>query len=89
MKHYKRWMEEIGFEDVTESNYYWPLNSWAKGKYYKRIAVLAQADFLNGLEGLSLKVMGSMGWSPDRIHTFLDDVKKDVKNTSIHCYCPM
>jgi hypothetical protein len=86
---YKRWFEEIGFEDVVEKKFYWPINAWAKGKYYKQISVYAQADFLSGLEGLSLKVMGSMGYSADEVREFLVGVKKDVKDPSVHCYCPM
>jgi hypothetical protein len=88
-QYYKRWMEEIGFEDVVETKYYWPINSWAKGKYYKHISLYAQADFLNGLEGMSLKVLGSMGWSAEEVRVFLVDVRKDIKDTAIHCYCPM
>lgn len=87
--HYKRWMEEIGFEDVTEKKFYWPVNAWAKGKYYKQLSIIAQADFLSALEGLSLKVMGSMGWSAEEVQVLLVEVRKDIKDTNIHCYCPM
>lgn len=86
---YKAWFEEIGFEDVVEKRFYWPLNPWAKGKYYKHLSVLAQTDLLNGLEGLSLKVMGSMGWSAEEVKEYLVDVRRDVKDTKVHCYCPM
>lgn len=89
VQHYKRWMQDIGFEDVVEKRFYWPLNPWAKGDFYKHISAFAQADFLSGLEGLSLKVMGSMGWSADEVRVFLTDVRKDVKNTDIHSYCSM
>jgi hypothetical protein len=89
VKNYKRWMEEIGFEDVVEKHFYWPLNGWAKGSYYKQIAAYANADFLNGLEGLSLKVYGSMGWSAEKVQAYLVDVKKDVNDISVHCYVPM
>jgi hypothetical protein len=86
---YKRWFEEIGFEDVTEKKFYWPINRWAKGEYYKSISVYAQADFLSGLEGLSLKVMGSMGYSAEEVRELLVGVMKDIKDTNVHCYCPM
>jgi hypothetical protein len=86
---YKQWFEEIGFEDVVEKKYYWPINAWAKGKYYKQLSVYVQADFLNGVEGLSLKVMGSMGWSAQQVRDFLVGVKNDVRNTAVHCYCPV
>jgi hypothetical protein len=89
VQYYKRWMEEIGFEDVVETKYYWPINLWPKEKYYKHISSYAQADLLNGLEGLSLKVLGSMGWPAEEVRAFLVDVRKDIKDTSMHCYCPM
>ena len=89
VKNYKHWMEEIGFEDVVEKKFYWPINPWAKGEYFKRISVFAQVDFLNGLEGMSLKVMGTMGWSAEDVQGFLEGVKRDVRDPSIHCYCPM
>lgn len=87
--HYKRWMEEIGFEDVVERNFYWPLNAWPKEKFYKDLSVYAQKNFLNGLEGLSLKVMGFLGWSAEDVRAFLVDVRKDVKDTGVHCYVPV
>jgi len=34
---YKRWMEELGFEDVVEKTFYWPTNAWAKGRYGKQV----------------------------------------------------
>lgn len=86
VQYYKCWMEEIEFEGVVEKTFYWPVNSWAKGPFYKQICVYAQADFLNALEGLSLKVMGSMGWSAGEVRAFLEKVKRDVENTSVHCY---
>jgi hypothetical protein len=87
--HYKRWMEEVGFEDVVEKSFYWPTSPWAKGKYYKEVAALFQADMLNGLEGMSLKVIGQLGWTADKIRDFLVGVRKDLQDTSVTCYVPM
>lgn len=84
--HYKRWMEEVGFEDVVEKDFYWPTSAWAKGKYYKQIAALFQADMLNGLEGMSLKVIGVLGWTVDEIRAFIVGVQKDLQDTSITAY---
>jgi hypothetical protein len=60
VQHYKRWMEEIGFEEVVVKEFFWPLNPWAKGKYFKTIGEWFGADLLSGLEGVSLKVMGTL-----------------------------
>jgi hypothetical protein len=82
-------MEESGFEDVVERSFYWPTSPWAKGQYYRDIAMIAQEDALSSLEALSLKVIGSIGWSAEEIRNFLIDVRRDIKDISIHCFIPM
>ena len=89
VQYYKRWMEEAGFEDVVEKLYYWPTSTWAKGKYFKEVSVYFQEDLLSGLDGISLKIMGLMGWSADEIRAFLPGVREDIKNPSIHAFLPM
>jgi hypothetical protein len=84
--HYKRWMQEIGFEDVVEKSFYWPTNGWAKGRHYKQIGALFQADMLNGIEGMSLKIIGQLGWTPDAIREFIVGVRKDLCDPSITSY---
>jgi hypothetical protein len=81
---YKQWLEEIGFEDVVEKKYYWPLSAWPEEDYYKLISTYAQADLLNGLDGMSLKLLGFLGWSAEKVQEFLVGVKADVKNTALH-----
>ncbi|KAF2663539.1 S-adenosyl-L-methionine-dependent methyltransferase [Microthyrium microscopicum] len=83
---YKRWMEELGFEDVVEKLYYWPTSGWAKGEYYKALAAYWQVNLVGGLEGISMKVMTGLGWKEDDVRIFLEEVRKDVKDTSIHAY---
>lgn len=58
---YKRWMEEQGFEDVVEKTFYWPTSTWVEGRYYKLVAAYFQAHILNGIEGMSLKVIRPLG----------------------------
>ena len=86
---YKRWMEEIGFENVVELNFYMPTNPWAKGKYFKQVGALLQENYLAGMEGMSLRVIGALGWTAEEIREFLVEVKKDVQDPSITCFCPM
>jgi len=88
-QHYKRWLEEIGFEDVVEKRFFWPTSPWAKGKYYKTIGTYFQADLLKGLEGVSIKVLKALGWTIEEIQAFLPGVRKDLMDTSIHSYCQM
>jgi SAM-dependent methyltransferase len=85
-QYYRQWMEELGFENVVEKFYYWPTSQWAKGKYFKEVAMYWQEDLLQGIEGMSLKVMTLLGWKADDIREFLVKVKEDVKNKDIHAY---
>ena len=86
---FKEWLEEIGFEDVVERKYYWPLSNWAQGEYYRRVSVFAQAALLNGLDGMSLKLMGLMGWEAERVKEFLVGVREDVRDERLRAYADM
>lgn len=79
-------MEEIGFEDVVEEKFFWPNNTWAKGKYFKEIGALVCKDFLNGVEGISLKVLGHLGWTAEEVRDLVGEVRKDFEDTNIHAY---
>lgn len=82
-------MREIGFEDVVEKQFYWPTSAWAKGEYFKKVAAYWQADFLNGIEGISFKVMGKLGWEAEEIKVFCERVREDVRDLGIKAYLPM
>jgi hypothetical protein len=87
---YAQWMREIGFVDVVEKDFYWPSSTWAKGKHLKRIALLFQEDMLNGLEGISMRILTkAMGWSAEEVQAFLVGVKRDFQDRSIHAYLSM
>jgi len=86
VKNYKRWMDELGFEDVVEKTYYLPTNQWAKGKYLKQVGAYFEQDLLNGVEAMSLKVIGCLGWTAEQIREFLVEVKEDVQNPKLTCY---
>jgi hypothetical protein len=82
-------MREVGFEDVTEKKFYWPTSPWPKGKYFKEIAWLWQEDLLRGLEGISMKVLGNLGWSREQVLEWLPAVREDIKDTRVHAYWAM
>ncbi|KAH8882141.1 S-adenosyl-L-methionine-dependent methyltransferase [Thozetella sp. PMI_491] len=86
VRRYKRFMEEVGFEDVVERNFYWPTNQWAKGKYYKSLAALFQEDMSTGLESISLRLFSLLGWDVPKIKDFLEKVWADFKDPKIRCY---
>jgi len=86
---YKRYLEEAGFVDVVERRFYWPIGTWAKGKYYQTLGKCCQEVALTGLEAISLRVMGALGWNVDEIRVFLARVREDMKNPALHAYMNM
>ena len=90
VQNYKQWMEEAGFEDVVEQYFYWPNGAWAKGEYYKSIGAFFQQNLLDGLEGISLKVLGFLGWPMEQITPFLAEVKEEMeKPLATRAFLPM
>ena len=73
-------MEEIGFEDVVEEKFYWPCGTWAKGRYFKQIGAIVRQNLLNGVEEMSLKVIGSLGWTAEEIREFVVEGYARSKN---------
>jgi hypothetical protein len=43
----------------------------------------------NGIEGMSLKVIGSLGWTAEEVRSFIAEVRKDFCDVDVICYAPM
>lgn len=56
-KNYGRYMEEAGFVDIVEKHFFWPLNSWPKGRREKLIALWTQQNLLDGIQAMSMAVL--------------------------------
>jgi SAM-dependent methyltransferase len=86
VKHYKHWMEEVGFVNVQEKIYRWPVNTWPRDPHLKKLGFWYQHDLLELITGLRPPLTRGLGWSVEEIEVFLVDVRKDVKNRDIHAY---
>ncbi|KAF8860843.1 S-adenosyl-L-methionine-dependent methyltransferase [Acephala macrosclerotiorum] len=86
---YKQWFEEAGFEAVVEKKYKIPSNPWPKDPRLRLIGAFELEMFLNGLEGMSLRLFErAMGWSAEETTVFLTGVRKDIRNQRFHVYYP-
>ncbi|GAP83985.2 putative methyltransferase domain-containing protein [Rosellinia necatrix] len=84
--HYYSYFEEAGFENIVERRFYWPTSPWAKGKYFKTVAMYFQEDMISGLEAISMKVLQATGMTSDEILAFCEEVKADFRDTNLHAY---
>jgi len=84
---YKDYLVKAGFVDIHEDVYKLPNSTWPKDKHLKEIGAYHAASFLEALEGLSLRFFTMVHkMSPEDIQALLADVRKDIKNRSLHTY---
>lgn len=87
---YAKWFGEAGFEAVVERRYQWPMNTWPKGKKNKILGLWTLTNGLDGLNAVSMAMMTRvLGMSPEAVELMLVDVRRDMKDKSIHSYYPM
>lgn len=92
---YREQLEAVGFVDVVEYNYKWPINRWPRDPKYKEIGLWAYENFSAGISTFSLAIMtrskdeGGLGWSHTEMELFLADVRRDMKSTALHGYYPI
>ncbi|KAK6223057.1 methyltransferase domain-containing protein [Colletotrichum tabaci] len=87
---YKQQLAEAGFTNVTERVYKWPSNPWPKDGKFKELGMWTYENIGVGLSGLSLALFTrALGWSKEQLEVFLVDVRKDMKDRSIHGWWPI
>ncbi|OLN86057.1 hypothetical protein CCHL11_05285 [Colletotrichum chlorophyti] len=87
---FKDLMRNAGFVDVVETCYKWPLNGWPKDPRLKEIGVYTQTNFDTGLEGLTLALFTRhLGWSREETLVFCAEVRRALRDRSIHAYLPI
>jgi len=79
------WVQDAGFENITQEIFKAPVGPWPKEKRYKEIGMANLCNLLEGLEAITLAPFTRvLGWSADEVEVLLTGVKKDVKNPRIH-----
>ncbi|RSM16172.1 hypothetical protein CDV31_004635 [Fusarium ambrosium] len=92
---YKEQLEEAGFVDVHVVQRKWPMNRWPKARIYKQIGMWANQNTMDALAAISLAVFtrpegqGGLGWTSEELEVFLIEVRKDIKDHTIHSYWPI
>ncbi|KAK9424106.1 putative S-adenosyl-L-methionine-dependent methyltransferase [Seiridium unicorne] len=89
---YRRWMVEVGFEDVTEVVHRWPSNPyWPSDSREKTLGAWFLAQVGCGLlESVCTRIfMTKLGWSKEQLDEFLVRAGKDLKDRNIKAYSPV
>lgn len=78
----------MGFKDVVEKRYEWPVGTWARGKRMKMLAAWYREDLLSGLYGFTVAVLTRRLWMSVE-EVLLVGVREDIRSNRIHTYIPM
>ncbi|KAJ6442297.1 methyltransferase domain-containing protein [Purpureocillium lavendulum] len=90
MTFYRQQLIDIGYTNVTERVFKWPTNSWPRDARHKELGMWTLENLGNGLSGLSMALFTrALGWSAEELEVFLMDVRKQMKDRSIHGYWPI
>ncbi|KAJ4304005.1 hypothetical protein N0V88_001609 [Collariella sp. IMI 366227] len=90
-RHYKQQMLDVGFQDVHEVQYKWPIGTWAPDPKHKEVGYWMMANILSVFESSSLDPFTKVhGWSVEQINELIKRARTELLNDpSIHSYFPM
>ncbi|KAF3942449.1 hypothetical protein ABW19_dt0209344 [Dactylella cylindrospora] len=86
---YKDYLIDAGFPPgaIHDEVFKLPNAPWPKDKWLKEAGKYHMATFMEGLEGLSLRLFTIFHeMSPEEIQVLLVDVRKDLRNKAYHTY---
>ncbi len=87
---YARYFEEVGFVDIVEKHFQWPVNTWPKGARMKTLGRYLQEDMLRGLEAWSMAPLTrGGGLTKEQVMELSAEARKDIVNKKIHAYLHM
>ncbi|KAI6383677.1 hypothetical protein MCOR25_000125 [Pyricularia grisea] len=86
----KQRLLDAGFVNIVTREYKWPMNTWPSDKKQKEFGSLVLANLEEGIQGMTMAMFTRvLGWTKEQVELFLVDVRKDIRNTSMHVYYPI
>ena len=76
-------LKEKGFINIGQRQLKIPMGSWAKGRKEKQIGIMAQKDLVEGIEGISTKLLLMLGYKPEELSVFFEEVKKELLDPKV------
>ncbi|OLN87734.1 Phosphoethanolamine N-methyltransferase 3-like protein 2 [Colletotrichum chlorophyti] len=84
-KKLKGWIEDAGFENIHHERFRIPIGPWPKDPYYRDIGIHNLIQYLDGLEGFSLRSFcGALGWTQEEVLVLLAEVRNELKSGAYH-----
>jgi hypothetical protein len=76
-----------GYTEVVEKRFPWPLGAWPSDERLKEIGRWNVRNWEEGIEGWVLAIFTRvLGWSYQEVQDFLAEVKRKVRDRTLHYY---
>ncbi|KAJ0280378.1 hypothetical protein CBS470a_008816 [Colletotrichum nupharicola] len=83
----EKWVKEAGFVDVVVRKFKLPMGTWPKDPYFKYLGLTNLIQYLDGLDGFSLRAFCDvLGWTKEEVMVLLAHVRKEMKSAKLHIY---
>jgi hypothetical protein len=87
---YKTMMADVGFVDIKEVVIDWPIGTWAKGAYHKRMGAWFRRDMEVGTEGILMGLFTRvLGMTREEVLELVVELKREMRDPKIHAYQPL
>lgn len=85
--HFKSFVTNAGFQNVTEEMYKAPLSPWPAERRYRELGRYMNAQMIDSLEPYSLALFTRvLKWKPEQVRGLLARVRRDLRNLNYHMY---
>lgn len=80
-------VEAAGFVNVGHQVKKVPVGGWPRSKFLRVIGMYTLSLIYDGLHAITIgPFTRGLGWSPEEVELFLDQVRKDLLDPSVHSY---
>ncbi|RAH49795.1 class I SAM-dependent methyltransferase [Aspergillus brunneoviolaceus CBS 621.78] len=81
------WMQDAGFQHVTDDTYKCPLGPWARNPHFKELGRMGKAAFFDTIEPYSLALLTRvMDYTYEQAQRYAQDVRHELVHGSFHIY---
>jgi hypothetical protein len=83
---YRNYLETVGFEDIKQTDFCWPVGIWPKKSNLKVLGRWCQANISDLLYAILIVPLTEHGMSTEAVQVLLARVQQDLDNPGIHAY---
>ncbi|KAH8662452.1 S-adenosyl-L-methionine-dependent methyltransferase [Xylariales sp. PMI_506] len=84
--HYKKWLEDIGFTNVTERQFIYPLSGWLEDPRLKQLGNYGRQNALEGIRGAGWIMLRRAGMTTQEVEELINQCQTELADPANHVY---